>query len=331
MSDLKELIATINKKYGENTLGFSKDLKFTDVERITSGSLFLDYCLGVNLKDKKAGFPMGRIVELFGPPSSGKSLISMKTVAEAQKNGMTCAYIDCENSYDKDFAALLGVDNSKLLLSRESMGEDVIEIVAEMLRTKQVDVIVIDSVASMIPKTELEDDVEKAQMALAARMMGKAMRKLTALNEKTLLIFINQLRMAPGVIHGNPEYTPGGKSLGFFASIRVAIRRGDWIEDEKTKEKLGQNIKFKVEKNKTAPPMREGYMRFIYGNGQIDKIDEIISLGLLNSKIERKGAYFYIGEEGYQGREALEEALRTKPELFNKLKDLVLTEDKKNG
>ena len=294
MSNIKAVIAKINKKFGENTIGHANDLKFTDVSRVTSGSLFLDWALGKSGKEQVSGFPLGRVVELFGPPSSGKSLLSMKTIAAAQKKGINCAYIDCENSFDKEFATKLGVDVDKLLLSRESIGEKVIEIMARLLESKEFGIIVLDSVASMIPLAELEADMENQQMAMAARMMSKALRKLTTLNEETLLIFINQLRLNPGTKYGNPEYTPGGKSLGFYASIRVAIRRGDWIVDTESegKPKIGQMIKFKVEKNKTAPPLKDGYFKLLY-TGEIDEVDELISLAILGDDLNRKEAWFY--------------------------------------
>jgi len=313
----------VNKTFGDNSIGIAKDLEFTNVPRVTSGSLFLDWALGKNEDDKTSGWPLGRTVELYGPESAGKSLISMKTVANAQKNGMVCAYFDTEGGFDKSFAEKLGVDIGNLLLSRESAGEKVIEMACELLRSKKVDIIVFDSLAAMIPKIEIDDPLEQMQMAPMARMMSKALRKLTFLNRKTLIIFINQLRVNPGARYGNPEYTPGGRSLKFYASLRVEVRKGDWIFDAKDKKKkVGQIIKFKVVKNKTAIPLRVGAFKFLY-SGEIDKTDELISLGLLDEKITRKGAYYYVGDEGFQGRGDLEVSLKNDKKLFEKTKKLV--------
>lgn len=325
MSDLKALLSKLNKSYGDGTIGFIKDMRHVDTARVPSGSLFLDWALGKNPATGDAGWPLGRIVELYGTPSSGKSLISLKTISEAQKLGMPCAYIDAENSFDPDFSGKLGVDVSKLILSQESVGETVIDVIGALLNAEAVKVVVVDSVASLISKTELEDPMEQQQMALSARMMSKGLRKLTTLNKDTLIIFINQIRVNPGNKYGNPEYTPGGKSLGFYSSIRVEVRQGDWMVDGATKTKIGQVVKFKVKKNKTAPPLRDGYFKFRY-EGDIDRIDELVSLGILQGAITRKGAYFYIGDEGFLGREAMDSELRNKPELFEQARELVFGE-----
>jgi recombination protein RecA len=323
--ELKELIAQINKRYGENTLGFAKDLKFTDIPRISSGSSFLDWALGKNIKDSMSGWPLGRTVELYGPESSGKSLISLLTIAQAQKKNLACAYMDCEGTFDKGFASILGVDTSKLLLTRESAGEKVLELAIEMLKSKSIGIIVFDSLAAMIPKIEIEDDLEDAQMASSARMMSKALRKLTHFNEKTLIIFINQLRENPGTTYGNPEYTPGGRALKFYASLRVDVRRGDWIFDTVRKEeKAGQIVKFRVTKNKTAPPFKEGYFKFLY-QGELDKVDELISLGILNGRIVRRGGYFDLGAHTWQGRDAMEADLKKDEKLFEEAKGIVFS------
>ncbi len=327
MPDLKNLIATINKTFGEGALSLVKDLKVTEVERTPSGSLFLDWALGTTKKGV-AGWPKGRLIELFGPPSSGKSLISMKTIAESQKLGLSCAYIDAEKAFDKDFAEKIGIDINKLVLSQATTGEVALDIACEILRSKQVDILVVDSVASLVPKAELEESLEKATMAQTARLMSKGLRKLTALNSNTVVIFINQLRTNPNASYGaNPEYTPGGKALGFYASIRVEIRRGDWIVDKK-KQRIGQVIKFKAVKNKTASPYKDGYFRFLY-DGTIDKADELISLAILRDKLERKGAYYYFGEEGFRGREDLEGQIKENSDLYERLRKAVFDEEVK--
>lgn len=321
---INQAIATINKQYGDNTIGFAKDLRYTNVERIPSGSLFLDWALGKNSQDGKVGWPLGRIVELYGSQSAGKSLISLLTISEAQKLGLGCAYIDCENTYDKGFAEALGVDNSKLLLSRESGGEKVLEMVCGLFKSEDLKVVVIDSLAAMIPTVEASKDLEQQQMAPMARLMSKGLRKLNAFNKyQALIIFINQLRENPGTIYGNPEYTPGGRSLKFYSSLRVEVRWGGWIFDvEEKKKKVGQVVKFKVVKNKTSIPYREGYFKFMY-DGLIDQVDQLISMGLLNGSITRRGAYFDVGGERFQGRDNLEAEMKKDKKLFERAKEEV--------
>lgn len=342
MSDLKALVASLNKKFGnkeegtEHIIGFASELQYDDVPRLSTGSLFLDYSLGKNKKDNTAGWPMGRIIELYGPESSGKSLICLKTIAEAQKLGMMCAYIDCENSFDNKFATTLGVDPSKLLITRESQAERVIDLAVEILRqSPNIKVIIFDSLASMIPSVEEEANLEDQQMASMARVMSKGLRKLVQANKnRALLIFINQLRENPGAKYGNPEYTPGGRALKFYASIRAEIKKGDWIEDKadgEKKKRIGQTVRFRITKNKTDDPWKEGYFKFIYEHGELDPVDQLVSLGLLNEIIGRKGAYYFFGNDGeytFQGRESMEEALKKKPEVFEALKREVFGEVK---
>jgi len=320
--NINATLAKINKKFGDNVIGFAKDLTYTDVSRLSSGSLFLDWSLGKNIKEEQSGWPLGRIIELYGPESSGKSLIALKTIVQAQKKGFDCLYIDCENTFDKEFAKRLGVDTSKLLLSRESGGEKLIDLACMFLEEyKDLRVVVFDSLASMIPMVEITDSMEQMQMAPMARLMSKGLRKLTSFNKNNaLILFINQLRVNPGTKYGNPEYTPGGRSLKFYASIRVDVRRGDWIFDAvEKKKKIGQVVKFRIVKNKSDIPYKEGYFKFMY-NGTIDKVDQLISLGLLNKKIIRKGAYFNLLENRWQGREAMEIALKEDSKLFEQVR-----------
>jgi recombination protein RecA len=323
--DIQTAIAKINKNYGENTIGFAKDLKYSDVQRIPTGSLFLNWALGKNPKNDEAGWPMGRVAELYGPESSGKSLISMKTIAEAQKKGYECLYLDCENTFDRSFATTLGVDVDKLVISRESQGEVLMNMVCDLMKqSDKLKVIVFDSLASMIPHMEMDDPIEKNQMAPVARMMSRGLRKLTACNKNgALIIFINQLRTNPGTTYGNPEYTPGGNSLKYYASLRLEVRRGDWIFDvEDKKKKLGQVVKFKVVKNKTDVPYKEGYFKFLY-TGEIDKVDELLSIGLLNGTITRHGAYYELAENKWQGREEMEKALKEDANFFEECREFI--------
>lgn len=326
--NIKILINKLNKDYGENTIGFASDLKYSEIPRLPSGSLFLDYTLGQNHKDLHSGWPLGRIVELYGPESSGKSLICLKTIVEAQKAGYVAAYIDCENSFDKQFAEQLGVDTSKLLITRESQAEKVLEIIGKLLEEyKDVKVIIVDSLASMIPKVEIEADLEANQMASVARVMSKGLRKLIHKNKNNaLVIFINQLRENPGAgMYANPEYTPGGKALKYYSSIRAEVRKGEWLfEGEDKKKKIGQTVKFKIVKNKTDIPLREGYFKFLY-KGEIDKMDELVSLALLNDKISRKGPYYAFGNHTWQGRDKMEKELADNKETFEELRKEVFS------
>lgn len=329
MSDVKTLVAHINKKFGENTLGFASELKYSDTPRLSSGSLFLDYALGTNKKDLVSGWSLGRIVELYGPESGGKSLICLKTIVEAQKAGYECAYIDCENTFDTVFAEQLGVDTSKLLITRENIAERVFDIACNILEDyPKVRVVVFDSIASMIPKVEIEASLEDQQMASVARVMSKGLRKLTLKNKNNaVLLFINQLRENPGAgMYANPEYTPGGRAIKFYASIRLEVRKGEFLFDAvDKKKKVGQTVKFKVVKNKTDIPFREGYFRFLYADKKLDTMDELISLGLLREVIGRKGPYYTILDKTFQGRENMEIELKKDQNFFEAVKKEVFT------
>jgi len=325
---LKTVVAKLNKEHGENTLRFASE--FVDIDRLSSGSVFLDWALGKNQKDI-AGWAMGRVIELYGHESSGKSLISMRTIIEAQKKGWQCAYLDIENSFDKKFAELLGVDTSKLLITRETGAEKTIDLACQLLKDyPDIKVIVFDSVASMIPKVEIEASLEDQQMASVARVMSKGLRKLLHFNKNNaILIFINQIRENPGASkYANPEYQPGGKALKFYASTRAEIRRGDYIykDEEKKKDKIGQIVKFKIVKNKTDVPLREGYFKFYY-TGEVDSVDEIVSLGLMQEIITRSGAFYYFNKNTFKGREKMETALKKDEKLFNELKKEVFSKE----
>lgn len=321
MTDIKDIVAKMNKTFGDGTLGFANDIKYVENTRLTSGSLFLDWALGKNSKTKVAGWPLGSIVELYGPESSGKSLVCLKTIVEAQKQGFITAYFDCEKSFDKKFATKLGVDTSKLIISTETVIEKVIDTACQILKQyPETRVIVIDSLAAMIPLAEVERGLEESgKMAGVAEVMSRGLRKLNYYNKnKALIIFINQLRSKPGVSYGNPEYTPGGNSLKYYAFIRAEIRRGDWIfeDDDKKKRKIGHVVRFKMVKNKTDVAQKEGYFNFLYDTGEIDKMDELFSLGLLRDRIERKGPYYVLAGRTSQGKEALIRALKDEPEYY---------------
>lgn len=309
MEDLNKIINEINKKFGPNTIGTVGKMTTLNIERVPSGSIYLDWALG-------GGWPLGRTIELYGHYSSGKSLIALKTIVEAQDRGLKCVYIDAESSFDPVFAKTLGVDIDKLILSQLSIGENTFDIINALLQS-DVGVLVVDSVASLVPQSELADSMEQQTIGLAARMMSKALRKLTALNKKTLVLFINQIRMNIGT-YGNPEITAGGKALGFYSATRVEVRRGEFIE--KNKEKIGQMIKFKVTKNKTARPFRNGYFNFYYESGEIDSTNEMVSLGIINKTIKQKGPYYAILGKQFQGREALEKELRSDTKFFDAVK-----------
>lgn len=490
MADINKILKEVNKKFGEGTIGLAKDVEKTEIKRLSSGSVFLDWALGSEANSDKAGWALGRIVELYGTPSSGKSFIALQTIKKAQEEGLGCVYVDCENTFDKDYAQELGVDTEKLIITNENMGETVIDLMSELLKADAARVFVVDSIASMVPKAEVDEPMEQPMMAQSARVMSRGLRKLIALNKnEALFIMINQIRTNPGkkygcihgdtkvpiligseikglpikeivdneikgkvwsydkdqnsfvlnsiknwyfngevkskqdylsiktngvgtkngvfqltvtpehklltdrgwvqaenltmgdklvtkyqavcppvkkwrksyvnvleirvssdkqfrvkgkydlglekchnylvgnmdngvIVHNSPEYTPGGKALGFYSSIRVEVRQGDWLFAEDKKTRLGQAVKFKITKNKTGAPFRTGYFNYIYHQG-IDNVDELISIGLLNGEIQRKGAYYYIGEDNFQGRDALYKALKEDKKLFKKLKELI--------
>jgi len=319
MTDLSNVINRINKKFGENTIGKISKMPTIKAERISSGSPYLDWATG-------GGFPLGRTIELYGPYSSGKSLIALRTVAEAQRIGKKCVYLDAENAFDPKFAKKLGVDIDKLVISQISAGEEVFDIV-DMLLESDVAIIVVDSVASLVPKYEIEESIEKQTMALQARLMSKALRKLTgkAAKNKTLIFFVNQIREKIGS-YGNPEITSGGRALGFYASLRVEVRRGEFLTCNKRK--IGQQVKFKVTKSKICQPYRDGYFLFYYPDTKnpnselFDTADELVSMLLIQDKIKRRGSYYDVLNKTFQGREELEQAIRTKPKFKEKLTKL---------
>ena len=322
--ELDSAISSIHKAYGEGSimrLGVAQALR--KIEVIPTGALAIDLALGVG------GVPRGRIVEIFGPESSGKTTLMLHIIANAQKGGGTAAFIDAEHALDPGYAKKLGVDLDNLLVSQPDSGEEALSICETLARSNALDVIVIDSVAALVPKAELEGEMGMATMGMQARLMSQALRKLTAvLNKaKTTCIFTNQLREKVGVMFGNPETTPGGKALKFYASVRLDIRRKDALKDA-AGNVLGHHIKVKVVKNKVAPPFVEAEFDILFNHG-IDKEGCVLDVGITNGVVDKKGAWLqFEGALIGQGKEAARKALIEKPELMEKI--IAAIKEKKN-
>ncbi len=310
---LKALQLTLDKlekTYGKGTIMRLGDQKTEEMEVISTGSLGLDIALGVG------GFPKGRIIEIYGPESSGKTTLAIHAIAEAQKKGGICAFIDAEHAFDKSYAKKLGVDTENLLISQPDNGEQALEIAENLIRSGAIDVIVIDSVAALVPKSEIEGEMGDSKMGLQARLMSQALRKLTGTINKTgcICIFINQLREKIGVMFGNPETTTGGNALKFYASIRLDIRRSTQIKDGD--EVSGNRTKVKVVKNKVAPPFRVVEFDIMYGQG-ISKVGEVIDLGVEANIIKKAGSWFSYGDIKIgQGRDAVKTLLLDNPDML---------------
>ena len=311
-------ISQIEKNYGKGSIMRLGDSPRKNVEVIQTGSLSLDNALGVG------GLPRGRIVETFGPESSGKTTISLHVVAEAQRHGGTCAFIDAEHALDAKYAKDLGVNIDDLLLSQPDYGEQALEIAETLIRSGAVDVIVIDSVAALVPKTEIEGDMGDQQMGLQARLMSQALRKLAAIvsKSKTVIIFVNQLSEKIGVFMGNPETTPGGRALKFYSSVRLDVRKIESIK--KGMDVVGNRVRVKVVKNKVAPPFKVAEFDIIYGEG-ISKDVELIDLAIAQDIIEKSGAWFsYKGEKIGQGKENCRLYLMEKSQVKNEIQKAVM-------
>ncbi|MBN2639110.1 MAG: recombinase RecA [Bacteroidales bacterium] len=317
---LKALEATLGKlekAYGKGAIMKLGETTYEKIPSISTGSIGLDYALGID------GLPKGRVVEIYGPESSGKTTLALHVIAEAQKQGGLAAFIDAEHAFDRFYAAKLGVDIENLLVSQPDNGEQALEITDNLIRSGAIDVIVIDSVAALTPKSEIEGEMGDSKMGLQARLMSQALRKLTANISKTntVCIFINQLREKIGVMFGNPETTTGGNALKFYASIRLDIRRTSQIKDSDAIS--GNRVKVKVVKNKVAPPFRKAEFDIMYGEG-ISKIGEIIDLGVENNIIKKSGSWFSYGETKLgQGRDAVKNILQDNPDLMDELEQKV--------
>jgi len=312
-------VSSITKQFGEGSIMRLGDAQKMKVETLTTGSLAVDLALGVG------GLPKGRIIEIYGPESSGKTTFCLSVIAEAQKRGGLASFIDVEHALDPNYARVVGVNLDDLLVSQPDSGEDALNIMETLIRSNSIDVIVLDSVAALTTKAELDGQMGDATVGAQARLMSQAMRRLTAVVSKTncICIFTNQIREKIGVMFGNPETTSGGRALKFFASIRIDIRRKDQIKTPEGKV-VGNRTKIKVVKNKVSPPFTECEFDIMYDEG-ISKIGSLLDLGLEHKILEKKGAWIaYEGNLVGQGRDAAKQALREKPELAEKIQQAVL-------
>lgn len=310
---LNDALKAIEKEYGKGSIMKLGDRAAVSVDAIPSGSLALDKALGIG------GYPKGRIIEIFGPESSGKTTLALHAIAECQKQGGRCAFIDAENAIDPVYAKHLGADIDELILSQPDSGEQALDITELLIKSGAIDLVVVDSVAALVPQAELDGEMGDASVGLQARLMSKAMRKLAGVmnHSNTTAIFINQLREKVGVMFGNPETTPGGRALKFYSSVRLDVRRSETLKNGA--DAYGNVTKIKVVKNKVAPPFKTATVNIIYGEG-ISHSDELINLAVENDIIEKAGAWFsYEGEKIGQGINSVREYLKTHPEFEEKV------------
>ena len=320
--DKKKALALVlekmDKTYGKGTVMKMGDSAVEEVEVIPSGSLGLDIALGVG------GYPKGRVIEIYGPESSGKTTLTMHAIAESQKQGGIAAFIDAEHAFDAGYAKKLGIDVENLIISQPDNGEQALEIADNLIRSGAIDIVVIDSVAALTPKAEIEGEMGDSKMGLHARLMSQALRKLTATISRTkcTVIFINQLREKIGVVFGNPETTTGGNALKFYASVRIDIRRsGSPIKVGE--DAVGNRVKVKIVKNKVAPPFKNTEFDIMYGEG-ISKVGEILDLGVEFDIVKKSGSWFSYGDTKLgQGRDAVKELLKDNPELLEELAEKI--------
>ena len=313
---LETCIAQIEKNYGKGAIMRLGDDIPVNVEALSTGSLSLDLALGIG------GVPKGRIVEIYGPEASGKTTLALHVVASAQKAGGEAAYIDVEHALEPAYARALGVDIDSLLISQPDTGEQAVDIAESLVRSSAVDVVVVDSVAALIPRIELEGEMGDSVVGALARLMSQAMRRLAGAISKNgcTVIFINQLRQKIGVMYGNPETTPGGLALKYYASVRIDVRRIETLKSGN--EMIGNRTRAKVIKNKCAPPFKEAEFDIIYGEG-ISKVGEIVDLGVKLELIDKAGAWFTIGDQRIQGRDATKTYLLNNPEICNKIEQQI--------
>ena len=312
----------LDKTYGKGTVMKMGDKAVEEVEVISSGSLGVDLALGVG------GYPKGRIIEIYGPESSGKTTLTLHAIAEAQKAGGIAAFIDAEHAFDRNYAEKLGVDIENLIISQPDNGEQALEIAENLIRSGAIDIVVIDSVAALTPKSEIEGEMGDSKMGLHARLMSQALRKLTGTISKThcTVFFINQIRMKIGVMFGNPETTTGGNALKFYASVRLDIRRSSQIKDGESV--IGNRTKVKVVKNKVAPPFRTAEFDIMYGEG-VSKTGEILDLAVEFEIIKKSGSWFSYGDTKLgQGRDAVKALIKDNPELAEELEEKIKTQIK---
>lgn len=314
---LEAALAQIDKQFGKGSAMKFGQRPNIEIDAIPSGSLALDVALGIG------GFPRGRIIEIYGPESSGKTTLTLHAIAEAQKKGLTCAFVDAEHAFDPVYANNLGVDIDEMIISQPSSGEEALEISDTLVRSGAVDLIIVDSVAALVPKVELEGAMEDNQMGLQARLMSKALRKLTGSVSKTgcTIIFINQIRMKIGVMFGSPETTTGGNALKFYSSVRLDIRRTGSIKNKD--EVVGNSTKVKVVKNKVAPPFKIAEFEIIYGEG-VSKLGELIDLGVNFDLVEKSGSWYsYNSVRIGQGKENAKVYLKENPEMALEIENKV--------
>ncbi|MBU1083079.1 recombinase RecA [Patescibacteria group bacterium] len=316
---LEDTLIDLEKKYGKGAVMKLGAAKHADVEVIPTGSLTLDLALGVG------GVPRGRVIEVFGPESSGKTTLALHIIAQAQKRGEVAAFIDAEHALDPDYAKRIGVDTKNLLISQPDTGEQALDIAEALVRSNSVGIVVIDSVAALVPRAELEGEMGDSHMGLQARLMSQALRKITSCVSKshTTVIFINQLRMKIGIMFGNPETTTGGNALKFYASIRLDIRR---IEALKVGDvNVGNRVRVKVVKNKVAPPFRQAEFDLMFNEG-ISRSGEIIDLAVHRGIINKAGSWYeYDGEKIGQGKESVKEFLKTNPKISDRIEKIIRT------
>ena len=317
VKSIADLMSDVSKRHGDGSLMLMGESPAQVVEIIPSGAVGIDYAFGVG------GYPRGRIVEIFGPESSGKTTLTLHAISECQRKGGVAAFIDAEHALDLEYATKVGINTDTLLFSQPDYGEQALDIVEDIVRANLVDLIVVDSVAALTPKAEIEGNMEKNHMGLQARMMSQALRKLTAIVSKTstCLMFINQTRQKIGVMFGSPETTPGGNALKFYCSIRASIHRISSIK--KDEQVIGNKVRVKVVKNKLAPPFKEAYVNILFGKG-IDYRGDLVDMGVEHGLIEKSGAWFkYKGESIGQGRSGVVKYLEDNPEVEKLIESLL--------